>query len=238
MKRFSLFLLPLLLIFTACQKSLDHKKSPVSLNEFMKAYPGLEAIAEEKSALDVQADELQPTKNEDLVELTQVLAKLYTVYTEALPPLIEREKDVRKEAINSWKERSIDSVANADAITQKALDDLEINALRDLLASKVKANEVAQERFVTLQLMAEQLKSQAEELIERATKASPQTKDAIEKDHEAFNTFATFIQDEQRWVASHPPAKDKEEIIEQWKMEHPHTPFLEQALTSYEQTYR
>lgn len=238
MKKLTLFVLTLLLVFTACQKPPERKISAISLNEFVNTYPGMEVIAEEKSALDVHADELEPTKGEDLVELTQGLSKLYTVYTETLPPLIEREKDLRKVAINEWKERSIQKVENAEDQARVALDQAEVNALRDQLATKVKANDVAKERFVTFQLMAIQLKSQAEDLIERATKVTPETTEALERDQDAFNTFGAFIQDEQRWLTSHQPVNETSEVIEQWKMEYPHTQFLEQSLKSYEETYR
>lgn len=238
MKKLTFFVLPLLFVFTACQKPPERKMSTVSLNEFVNAYPGMEAIAEEKSVLDVHADELEPTKGEDLVELTKVLSKLYTVYTKTLPPLIEREKDLRKVAINEWKERSIEKIENAEEQARAALDQAEVNALRDQLATRVKANDVAKERFITFQLMATQLKSQAEDLIERATKVTPETKEALERDQETFNTFGAFIQDEQRWLVSHQPLNETTEVIEQWKMEYPHTQLLEQALMSYEETYR
>lgn len=238
MKKMTLFFLPLFVIFSACQKPAERKMTPIALEDFVQTYPGMAAIAEEKSALDVHADELEPARDENLVELTTVLGRLYTVYTETLPTLIEREKELKKVAINEWKERSFQKVDNAEEQAREALSQSEVSALRDHLATKIKANDVAKERFVTFNLMAVELKSQAESLIERATKVTPETKEALEKDQESFNVFGNFIQDEQRWLVSHPPVNDTTEVIEQWKMDHPHTQFLEAALKSYEETYR
>lgn len=237
MKKISLLILSLLFTLTACQKSVERKMTPVSLDEFVKAYPGMEAIAEEKSALDIQADELKPTRDENLIELTKVLAKLYTVYTENLPQLIEREKELQKIAIHEWKERSIQKVENAEEQARTALDQIEVNALRDQLAVKVKANQVAKERFTTFGLMAAQLQSQGEELMKQAQEITPEKTEALLKDQETFNTLATFIQEEQQWLLSHPPTNETREVIEQWKMDHPHTPSLEKALSSYQQEY-
>ena len=209
----------------------------VSLNDYLSNYEGLQAIAEEKSALDVQADEMEPKEGEDLVELTKVLGKLYVVYTTEIPPLIQREKEVKIEAINKWKERDISEVPDAEQIASTALNQLEVQALRDLLATKIKANEISKERFVTLNLMANQLKAQAEDLIERSRTVNSSNQAQLLQDQEAFNQFGAFIQDEQRWVMAHPPVENKEEIIQEWCMDHPHTEYLDQALESYQKTY-
>ncbi len=222
--------------YTSCSK-LKEKKMSVSLDEYLNDYPGLQAIAEEKAALDAQADRMQPQQGEDLVELAKILGKLYTVYVTEIPPLVQKEKEVNVEAINNWKERSIDKVDNAAEIAEAALNQLEVNALRDLLATKIKANEISKERFATLNLMANQLKAQAEDLIERSRTVNPSNQAQLLADQEAFNQFGTFIRDEQRWVMAHPPIEDREKIIQEWRMDHPHTEYLDQALKSYQKTY-
>lgn len=208
----------------------------VSLDEYLSQYPELQAIAEEKSALDVQAEEMRPSKDEDLQECSKVLGKLYTVFTIELPPLIEREKRVKTEAISAWKERQITGNAGIEEIASGALNQVEVNTLRDLLATRIKANEVSLERFNTLQIMAIQLKAQGEKLLEQAQQVTPSTEAKLLADQKTFNKFGAFIQSEQEWVVAHPPIK-KEAVIEEWKMNHPQTELIEQALKSYHETY-
>ncbi|QVL58303.1 MAG: hypothetical protein KFB93_04260 [Simkaniaceae bacterium] len=237
MKRTAYLILAISFIITyaSCSK-LKEKKMSVTLNDYISHYPGLQAIEEEKSALDVQASEMEPTKNEDLEECAKVLGKLYTVYTTELPPLIEQEKKMRIEAIASWKKHYISEVADAENLTSQALNQLEVNALRDLLATKIKANEVAIERFNTFQLMAVQLQVQAESLEKRAQNVTIETEADLLAAQEAFNKFGTFILSEQQWLLSHPPT-EKAKVIEEWRLDLPHSKIVEQALKSYQETY-
>ena len=237
MKQITFLILAFSFIFTSSCSKLKEKKMSETLDDYLSHYPELQAIEEEKSALDVQADEIKPSKDEDLQECAKVLAKLYTVYTTEIPPLIEKEKGVRTEAIASWKERYVSEVANAEQTATTALEQLEVNAQRDLLATKIKANEVAIERFNTLQLMTVQLQSQAESLKERTQNLTAENKADLLAAQEAFNKFGVFILSEQQWVIAHPPT-DKEKVIEEWRMDLPHTEIVKQALTSYQKTYK
>ncbi|MCB1072445.1 MAG: hypothetical protein KDK96_04995 [Chlamydiia bacterium] len=237
MKRIAYLFLILSFTFTctSCSKSKE-KKISVTLDEYISHYEGLQAIQEEKSALDVQADEMAPTKGEDLQEYAKVLAKLYNVYTTEMPPLIEKEKNVRAEAITKWKERYVAEIASAQETADAAFKNLEINALRDLLATKVKANEVATERFTIFQLMTRELQSQAEDLKKRAENVTPETQASLLAGQEIFNQLGAFILSEQEWLIAHPPI-EQDKVIEEWRMDLPHSEIVEQALKSYQDKY-
>lgn len=236
MKYITYLSLSFCLIFTFCSCSNSKEKKIISLNEYISHYEGLQAIEEEKSALDVQADEMAPTKGEDLQECAKVLGKLYNVYTSEMPPLIEKEKNIRTEAINKWEERYVEEVANTQETVANALETLEINALRDLLATKVKANEVAVERFTIFQLMTRDLQSQAEKLKKEAEHVTPETQAQLLAAQETFNQLGAFILSEQQWLMAHPPI-EKDKVIEEWRMDLPHSEIVEQALKSYQETY-
>ena len=111
---------------------------------------------------------------------------------------IEKEKNIRTEAINKWEERYVEEIANTQETVANALETLEINALRDLLATKVKANEVAVERFTIFQLMTRDLQSQAEKLKKEAEHVTPETQAQLLAAQETFNQLGAFILSEQQ----------------------------------------
>lgn len=208
----------------------------VSLDKYVNDYEGFQAIQEEKSALYVQADAMFPKKGEDLQECAKILGKLYNVYVSEMPSLIEREKQVHAEAIAKWQERYVEEVVSAKETADAAYRALEVIAVRDLLATKIKANEVAAERFTIFQLMTKDLQSQAEELKKRAENVTPETQAQLLAAQETFNQLGALILSEQQWLVAHPPI-EKEEVIEKWRIDLPHSEVVEKALESYKETY-
>lgn len=96
----------------------------------------LEEVQAQKQSLLEEAQTLRPKEGDDLLALAQTQVKIYEVFATQIPTLIQKEKEI------------LIQTASADQVKE-----IETEALCDLLATTIRANQAAQERLAIFQLL-------------------------------------------------------------------------------------
>lgn len=198
-----------------------------SLSTFLAQSPALQTIALKKSTLLNEADTLKPQEGADLEALTRIQIKISDVFAEEMPKLIQEEQEAKLAAIQSWGERERQDVTHE-------LGEVETTALCELLATKVRANQAALQRFANFQLLAQeatQMAGKAQALIDEGNQ------DTLQEFQEKFNALGALVLEERNWIVLHPPLENDQAVIAAFKEEHPSSQCLEGALSLYHSRY-
>lgn len=139
---------------TVAMTSCSKKESP--LISHIQNSPDYLKISSEKESLFQAAEKLKPKDDASLETLPRTQIKIYNIFTEEIPTLIRKEHEVTLSLIHSWGEREAQNVS-------QEIGKVETDTLQELLATAIRANRAANERFVNFQLLAGELTQMEEQ---------------------------------------------------------------------------
>lgn len=210
---------------TVAMTSCSKKESP--LISHIQSSPDYLKISSEKESLFQAAEKLKPEDDASLETLARTQIKIYNVFTEEIPTLIRKEHEVTLSLIHSWGEREAQDVS-------QEIGKVETDTLQELLATAIRANRAANERFVNFQHLAGKL-TQMEEQAKALSKEGDVEK--LKTFQEKFNALGSLILEERNWLVAHPPLESEEAVISTFKQKHQASEYLEDAIHSYNLKY-
>jgi hypothetical protein len=211
---------------TSCSKK-EAKKSGSPLASHIQSSPDYLAISSEKESLFQAAETLKPEEGAELETLACAQIKIYNVYAEKIPALIQKEREVTLGLIDSWGK------TKAQNVTQE-VGKVESDTLQELLATAIRANHAANERFVNFQLLAAKLTQMGEQAKLLSEEGSVEKLRAFQK---KFNALGSLILEEREWLEAHPPLESEEAVIANFKQKHQASEYLEDAIHIYNLKY-
>jgi hypothetical protein len=141
--------------------------------------------------------------------------------------LIQQEREVTLSLIHSWGEREVQDV------TQE-IGKVETDTLQELLATAIRANRAANERFVNFQLLAAELIQMGEQAKALSEEGNIEKLKAFQ---EKFNQLAALAMEERDWLTANPPLENEEAVISSFKQTYQASEYLEDAIYSYNLKY-
>ena len=211
---------------TSCSKR-EAKKSGSPLTNHIQNSPDYLAISSEKESLFQTAETLKPEEEAGLEALAHTQIKIYNVYAEKIPALIQKEREVTLSLVHAWGKKEVQDVT-------REIGKIETDTLQELLATAIRANRAANERFVNFQLLAGELTQMGEQAKVLSEEGNVEKLRAFQK---KFNHLGALILEERDWLASHPPLEKEEAVIAAFKQEHQASEYLEDAIHTYNLKY-
>lgn len=214
-----------IVILTVAMTSCSKKESP--LISHIQSSPDYLKISSEKESLFQAAETLKPEDGASLEALARTQIKIYNVFAEEIPALIRKEHEVTLSLIHSWGEREAQDVS-------QEIGKVETDTLQELLATAIRANRAANERFVNFQHLVGKLTQMGEQAKALSEEGNVEELQAFQ---EKFNHLGAFIMKERDWLVAHPPLENKQSVIAAFKQKHQASEHLEDAIRSYNLKY-
>jgi len=211
---------------TSCSKR-EAEKSGSPLTSHIQSSPDYLAVSSEKESLFRAAETLKPEEGAGLEALARTQINIYNVYAEKIPALIQKEREVTLNLIDSWEKKGTQN------LTQE-IGKVEADTLQELLATAIRANRAANERFVNFQLLATKLTQMEEQAKLLSEEGNVEKLRAFQK---KFNSLGSLILEERDWLEAHPPLESEEAVIANFKQEYQASEYLEDAIYSYNLKY-